>query len=689
VSRQRVILVSGDKGAASIFEKACERRKLAAECFENSAQARAKWVDDESQLLGVVGDALTMTPQDRYQLLAYHCEPGAPRLIILDPPQIPDPRAPVETVTRLRWPLHAAFVDALQSIADLPMVFLTDQTLYITGTLQTRLQEAGLSPISLDAPFGLIEILRGGAPAAQPAPSGDSGLLSRLGLGKKEAGAQASSGGSPTVIVQWKGDAFDAQAVQQRVAQELPDVRFFLVSSASAVHVAERALARARPAFLPRDLAEHTIEIFTGRQKADPMGLGRVLLVDNFLPNVKDMTRALLAEGYEVAASMRADDALDYVQNDRYHLAVIGSPIATPPVTAAELAKKMRTFDPDLRIILMVDHYLSGGLQGVSQAVEVGLDDSLLKPVDPQRLRFSISRALERRRLQLENARLVEELKSSNEELEQLSGFQQKFFATVAHDVKNPLTAIRGYAELLSWKVKDAELTKCVTHIMSSSKTLEGLISDLVDYAAIESGKLRVSLEEMDLATVVGEVQSRIQVAADKRNIKLNVAMPEGLPKLQGDPLRVGQVIQNLSTNAIQYTPEGGAVTVKIQPGPTMVTISVRDTGIGISKEDLPRIFDRFFQAENAQKMRRAGFGLGLKISQEIVKAHGGAMGVDSELGKGSVFYFTLPIPSAAAAGAPAAAQSQQLPAAPSMPSMQSPQTPMPRQITPPPQKMP
>ena len=319
----------------------------------------------------------------------------------------------------------------------------------------------------------------------------------------------------------------------------------------------------------------------------------------------------------------------------------------------------------------------------------MGLDDSLVKPVDAQRLRFSISRALERRRLQLENVRLVEELKSSNEELEQLSGFQQKFFATVAHDVKNPLTAIRGYAELLGWKVKDAELTKCVTHIMSSSKTLEGLISDLVDYAAIESGKLRVNLEEMDLARVVTEVQSRVHVTAERRRITLDVALPPKLPILKGDPLRVGQVIQNLCTNAIQYTPEGGSVSLTVALSHDKVTVSVRDTGIGISKEDLPRIFERFFQAQNAQVMRRAGFGLGLKISQEIVKAHGGGMGVDSELGKGSVFYFTLPVPAGDGARAQSEPQSQPLPAVPSMPSMQGPQTPMPRQVTPPPRQMP
>lgn len=683
--KQRIILVTGDKGAAGIFEKSCERRKLAAECVASPAAAHTKWLDEEHQLIGVVGDAATMSPEDKYRLIADHCEPGAPRLIMLDPPQIPDPRAPMETVTRVRWPLHAGFVEALKDIAGLPMVFLADPTLFITGMLQARLQSVGIHPISVEAPVGLISMLRDGttapAPAAAPIPEG--GFMSRLGLGKKDPAGNTPPPrtlGSSTVIVLWKGDAFDAQTIQQRVAQEIPEVRFFLVTSASAVHTAERALRRMRPGFLPRDLAEHTVEIFTGKTTADAMGLGRVLLVDNSKPSLIQLTAALMSEGYEVAACMKAEEALEYVQTDRFHMGVIGAAIAYAKHTGVELAQKMREFDPDLRLILMVDLYpLNTALQGVSQAVEVGLDDCLLKPVEPSRLRFSISRALERRRLILENSRLVDELKGANEELEQLTGFQSKFFATVAHDVKNPLTAIRGYAELLSWKVKEPDLIKCVTHIMSSSKTLEGLISDLVDYAAIESGKLRVSLEEMDLPAVVADVQSRIQVAADKRTIQLHVSVPEGLPKIQGDPLRVGQVIQNLSTNAIQYTPEGGSVFIKVQPGPAQITVSVRDTGIGISKEDLPRIFERFFQAENAQKMRRAGFGLGLKIAQEIVKAHGGGMGVDSEIGKGSVFYFTLPVPTAQTETPQPPAGAQPIPVAPSVPSIHGPHTPIPR----------
>ena len=680
--KQRIILVSNDKGAASVFSSACERHKVLAECLNSPTEARARWFDENSQLLGVVGDSATLTPQDKYHLIAFHCEPGSPRLITLDPPQVPDPRAPLETVSRLRWPLPPPFLEALQDISDKPMVFLTDPTLFVTNMLQIKLFSAGLRPFPWENPHvGLIEQLRGGA-GTHPGADEGGGLF---GLGK--AKKAASPGPSRTAILRWSGDAFDAQPLQQRVAQEIPEVRFFLVSSASASHAAERALRMARPAFLPRDLAEHAIDLLLGKQRADPRGLGRIIIVEHEKPNLIQLTRALMDNGHEVAACTSADEASKLIQNDRFHVAVLGTALAHAQHTAVDLAQEMHQLDNDIGLILMMD---PGPIKEILAAVSkvasgAGVDDCIIKPSKesqdsaaqslPEQLLRSVHRALERRAFKVQNRQLLEELTVSKEELEQLTGFQSKFFATVAHDVKNPLTAIRGYAELLSWKIKDAELLKCVSHIMSSSKTLEGLISDLVDYAAIESGKLRVNLEDLDLAAVAAEVHSRVQVAADKRKIKLHVAIPEGLPKLQGDPLRVGQVIQNLCTNAIQYTPEGGDVFIKVQPGPAMITVSVRDTGIGISKEDLPRIFERFFQAQNAQKMRRAGFGLGLKIAQEIVKAHGGNMGVDSEVGKGSVFYFTVPIPGKEADAAPP----------PSPPSIHGPHTPIPRKVTPPP----
>jgi len=146
---------------------------------------------------------------------------------------------------------------------------------------------------------------------------------------------------------------------------------------------------------------------------------------------------------------------------------------------------------------------------------------------------------------------------------------------------------------------------------------------------------------------VVAEFGSRILIAAQQRNIKYTVHPLPPLPKIQGDPQRLGQVLQNLCTNAINYTPEGGSVTVTVTRDDAAgeIRTGVQDTGIGISKEDLPKIFQRFFQTEQAQKMRKGGFGLGLKIAREIVERHGGRIGVESEPGKGSLFYFTLPLP--------------------------------------------
>lgn len=224
----------------------------------------------------------------------------------------------------------------------------------------------------------------------------------------------------------------------------------------------------------------------------------------------------------------------------------------------------------------------------------------------------------------------------------------------VAHDVKNPLTAILGYSEILGMSLKDApKELEYSSHINSAAKTLNLLISDLVDLAAIESGKLRVNLGELNLSEVIQNVSSRIQIVAQQRKIRFEVQVPPNLPLLKGDPHRIGQVIQNLCTNAVQYTKEGGVVQVKVDVGPQMLTIGVRDSGIGISKEDLPRVFERFFQSQQAQAMRKAGFGLGLKIAREIVQLHGGEMGVESELGKGSRFFFTIPIPKKDSAAPP------------------------------------
>ncbi|MEK7656629.1 MAG: histidine kinase dimerization/phospho-acceptor domain-containing protein [Elusimicrobiota bacterium] len=508
--KPRIILITSDKALAEGFSKTCEIRQSLLDAVSSVQDSRRLWQKEDTELAGVVADSQALREQEKRQLISLHLEPGAPKLILLEPQHAANPAASVEPVTRLRWPMDQAVLEGLRSLSGTPMVFLADQTLFLTGMLQARLQSIGQQAMLSESTVGISDLFKLQAkPLPQTEKPGKSGIFSRL-IGKEEKGEVTplpQQAGSTSVIVLWKGDAIDAENVEQRLRQEIRNVRVFAVSSIGSVHAVERAFRRAHPGFLPRPLFGQSADFLLGRQVTDPRDLGRVLYVDNFKPSLVQVTASLMSDGYDVSASMKGEEALEMAQNDRFHIAVMAA-VAFGQHTGIELAQKMRELDPDLRIILMVERYpLEAALQGVSQVVEVGLDDCLLKPIEPSRLKFSISRALERRRLLLENARLLDELKESNQALEQLTGFQSKFFATVAHDVKNPLTAIRGYAELLSWKIKEADLLKCVTHIQSSSKALEGLVSDLVDFAAIESGKLRINMGEMDLAQVIGEVR--------------------------------------------------------------------------------------------------------------------------------------------------------------------------------------
>ncbi len=551
----------------------------------------------------------------------------------------------------MAWPLPAGFVDQIRS-TERPVVFLADPTLFTTAGLQVALQQAGVPLVSLESSQGLIEFLQERQVARTPTPQTavkPPSLWERLrGQAPAERNSDSSVPLGRVVVVYFPDSMKEAEALAGRIRQAVANAVSYYVCSLDPLRAAVSSLKAGRPASLMREAAGRIPGILaelSREEKAPLKTKGRILLVDKDKPTLAALSQALLTAGHEVVTAPDAQEAFQRFKQGAFDLAVIGTAIAYAQHSGAEFAQKLRERDPDLRIIFMVDRYpLQAALQGVSQVVELGLDDALLKPVESSRLLFSVERALERRFLILENARLLKEVQESNRQLAQINDFQKKFFAMVAHDVKNPLTAILGYAEVLGTRLQAAAELKCAAHIHSAAKTLNLLISDLVDLAAIESGKLRVEIGPLDLAAVVADVRSRVEIVAQQRKIAFAVEMPAALPPLAGDPGRLGQVIQNLCTNAIQYTPEGGKVTVRVEAAPAQVTLSVIDTGIGISAEDLPRIWERFFQTEEAKKMRKAGFGLGLKIAREIVQRHGGEMGIESKLGAGSRFYFFLPV---------------------------------------------
>jgi signal transduction histidine kinase len=603
----------------------------------------------------VVVDFSKTSPDDRVAIAKLQADRGGFALIGLEAAASLSPAMSAQ-LRRLQWPLPRGFLDQVRAV-EVPIAFLVEPTLFLTQGIQGALRQAGVQFFQMDSSVGVIEMLREQTARAEEArtkskPPKGGGFWGRLsGGGEDDSSSQEAPLLGHVAVIKFTGTHAEAAQFDGKLRQVMPNAACYVVTTIDPLRSAAMAVTNGKPAILPREHATRVAEILSdalNAVKSAPREKERLLLVDNDVPTLSRLTEALIALGYDVVSTINGEEALKLAQAKPFALAAIGgSALETTKLSGSNLALKMRERDNELSIILMVDQFpVQDALKGVSRAIEHGLDDAILKPIDAARLVLSIQRALEKRFLKLENARLLREVQDSARKLAQVNGFQTKFFATVAHDVKNPLTAILGYAEVLAMRLKDKpDELKCAAHINNAARTLNLLVSDLVDLAAIESGKLRVEIGELDLAAVMAEVKSRVDVVAQRKQLQFDMRVPPNLPAMKGDPHRIGQVIQNLCTNAVQYTKEGGKIAIEATLQPDWVIVGVRDTGIGISKEDLPRVWERFFQTKEAQTMRKAGFGLGLKIAREIVQMHGGDMGIESELGVGSFFYFKLPVP--------------------------------------------
>ncbi len=645
----RVLIITTGKELLDEMTPSMSGRGLELVCVPTLKYAAARLATGDCSAMVV--DFSRVPPAEREGFLALHKQNPKISLFTLESVAsiAPTMRAPLR---RLSWPLPMGFADQVRVTAR-SVVILADQVLFTTGAVQTAFQQSGVQPVSLDSPADLPGFINrlNEARLAAAKPKEAKKSWSLLGGGEEKETSETVPLPVNVAVVQFTGTHKEADVLDAGIRTADPEAVCYYLSGVELVRFAIQSLKDGYPVALQREQSGRIAGILVEHTEGSDIRLKareteRILLLDNFKPAITSLGQALMGAGYEVTATMSGEDALGLCRKGAFHLAVIGTSTTSAQYSGAELAQKMRERDPDLRIIFMVDQYpLQAALKGVSQVVELGLDDALLKPVEASRLIFSVQKALEARFLKLENARLLKETQEQKSQLELVNGFQKKFFATVAHDVKSPLTAILGYAEVLTNKLKAMPSEgRYAANIQTSAKTLNVLISDLVDLAAMESGKLRVEITNLNLLAVMNDVYERVKIAAANRKLNMTLEVPPVLPPLAGDDARVGQVVQNLCTNAIQYTKEGGKITIKAELKPDRVEVSVIDTGIGISKEDLPRVWERFFQTKEAMGMRKAGFGLGLKIAREIVQRHGGEMGIESELGVGSRFFFHIPL---------------------------------------------
>ncbi|TMW71694.1 two-component system histidine kinase PnpS [Alteribacter natronophilus] len=224
-------------------------------------------------------------------------------------------------------------------------------------------------------------------------------------------------------------------------------------------------------------------------------------------------------------------------------------------------------------------------------------------------------------------------------DLKKLEQARKDFVANVSHELKTPVTSLKGFTEtLLAGAMESPEYReKFLTIIAKESDRLESLISDLLELSKIEGSHFQLDWQQLNLHTLADEVKLMLQDKADKKKITLETKV-SGNPEIDGDPHRIKQIIINLVNNAISYTPEEGAVTIRIKEQVETVLLEVEDTGIGISRKELPRLFERFYRVDPARSRNSGGTGLGLAIVKHLAEAHRAKLDVTSEVNKGTKF---------------------------------------------------
>jgi signal transduction histidine kinase len=248
--------------------------------------------------------------------------------------------------------------------------------------------------------------------------------------------------------------------------------------------------------------------------------------------------------------------------------------------------------------------------------------------------------------LAIQNARLFSEIGDKSRQLEIASQHKSQFLANMSHELRTPLNAILGYTELILDGIYGDTPDKAravLDRVQSNGKHLLGLINDVLDLSKIEAGQLTLSLTDYSIKDVVHSVFSVVESLATAKQLALKIEVPPNLPTAHGDERRLAQVLLNLVGNAIKFT-DTGEVAIKASASNGSYTLSVHDTGPGISETDRAKIFEEFQQADSSATKTKGGTGLGLSISKRIVEMHGGRIWVDSNLGEGSVFSFTVPV---------------------------------------------
>ncbi|MFZ5991407.1 MAG: sensor histidine kinase [Deinococcota bacterium] len=241
-----------------------------------------------------------------------------------------------------------------------------------------------------------------------------------------------------------------------------------------------------------------------------------------------------------------------------------------------------------------------------------------------------------------ELSELARQFNRLSQALEQVEQRRVELISSVAHELRTPLAALQGYSEALADGVLPAE--EAAHNIAREVRAMGRLVEDLSLVSRVEAGAVVVHPEPLSAEVIINEARERLALAFAEKGLTLNLDVASDLPKVQADPERLHQVLSNLLSNALRYTPQGGQVVLGAKLRSEGVYFFVRDTGKGIPPEHQERIFERFYRVDPARSRKEGGTGVGLTVAKGLVEAMGGQMGLESTSGVGSIFWFSLPV---------------------------------------------
>lgn len=363
-----------------------------------------------------------------------------------------------------------------------------------------------------------------------------------------------------------------------------------------------------------------------------------ILVVDDDAEFLMYLNRTLSGAGYEVRAASSSKAAL--AELDRAAFSIVLADLRLPGASGLDVLRAAREKDALSVGIVVTGH---SSVDSALEAMRDGVYDYLVKPCAPDALLAAVRRADEHFALRRALVRKTEQL----EKLERKLDDKSRMIQNVSHELKNPLSVVYGYSAFLLKQAEEdcppEELKKSLQSIHNNAQRLGHLLEELIESTRLQSRKIELDRAPVPAAELCREAVEGNRFEATRKEIELTLGSLPAQALVFADAKRAHQILNNLLSNALKFTPAGGAVELSAVEDEGFARFTVRDTGVGIAPEDVCHLFERFYQSETT-RMNHGGLGLGLEISKGLVELHGGHIWAESAPGQGSSFHFTLPL---------------------------------------------